>query len=101
MSRQSKAGSVSLLLSTALVVVVLGSVSITAADEGPAETEKEAAPRHRISFGAQWFDAAEGDSVIGSLTCSWVPSNTTALRPQCPGGVVCGVIGGTERWGRE
>jgi hypothetical protein len=73
MSSRIKAGSSSLLLLTALVVVVLGSASIAASDEGPAEKEEEPAPRHRISFGAQWFDAAEGDSVTGSLTYSWVP----------------------------
>ena len=73
MSRQSNAGSVSLLLSTALVVVVLGSVSIASAEQESSETEKEPAPRHRISFGAQWFDSAEGDSVTGSLVYSWVP----------------------------
>jgi hypothetical protein len=62
-----------MLLSMALVVVAAGSASIAAADEGPAEKEEDPAPRHRISFGAQWFDAAEGDSLIGSLTYSWVP----------------------------
>lgn len=30
-------------------------------------------PRHRIDFGIQWFDAAEGDIVTGSLAYSWVP----------------------------
>jgi hypothetical protein len=73
MPRPFEAGSVSLYLATALVVVVPGSASLAAADEGPAEKGKERPPRHRISIGAQWFDAAEGDSVTGSLTYSWVP----------------------------
>ena len=73
MSHRFTAGCVSLLLSSVVFVVVVGSASVAQADSEGAETEKEAAPRHRISFGAQWFDAAEGDSVIGSLTYSWVP----------------------------
>jgi hypothetical protein len=62
-----------LLLSMILVVAAAGPPSIAAADEAASETESDPAPRHRISFGAQWFDAAEGASVIGSLTYSWVP----------------------------
>lgn len=55
----------------ALVFVAAGAVSGWAQES--TEPEEERSPRHRISFGAQWFDAAEGDSVTGSLTYSWVP----------------------------
>jgi len=73
MSSRFTAGSVSLLLWAALMFPALGWVTVAAADQGPSEKEAEPAPRHRISFGAQWFDAAEGDVVTGLLTYSWVP----------------------------
>ena len=73
MSRRFKIGGISLLLSTALVVVALGTPSIATADQESSAPEDEPAPRHRISFGAQWFGAAEGNSATGSLTYSWVP----------------------------
>ena len=55
------------------VFVVLGPVPDLGADQESDEVDEDRDPRHRISFGAQWFDAAEGDSVTGSLTYSWVP----------------------------
>jgi hypothetical protein len=73
MSSRFTAGSVSFLLWAALMVPALGWVTVAAADQEPSEKEEDPAPRHRFSLGAQWFDAAEGDSVIGSLTYSWVP----------------------------
>ena len=73
MSGRFTGGGLSLLLSTALAVVAVATPAIAMADQGSSEKEEEPAPRHRISFGAQWSDAAEGDSVIGSLTYSWVP----------------------------
>ena len=42
-------------------------------DEGSEASPPQAPPRHRIDFGLQSFDAAEGDSVTGSLDYSWVP----------------------------
>jgi len=44
-----------------------------AADEGSTQSAQPSSPRHRVDFGVQWYDAAEGDSVIGSLNYSWVP----------------------------
>jgi len=44
-----------------------------AADEESATSDEERTPRHRIDFGVQWFDAAEGDTVTGSLEYAWVP----------------------------
>jgi len=73
MSRRSRPCSVLLLLSMILVVAAAGPPSIAAADEAASATESDPAPRHRISFGAQWFDSAEGASLTGSLTYSWVP----------------------------
>jgi len=73
MSSRFTAGSVSFLLWAALMVPAVGWVTVAAADQGPSEKEEEPAPRHRISFGAQWFDASEGNSITGSLTYSWVP----------------------------
>ena len=48
-------------------------VSDVAADEESKESGQPSSPRHRVDFGVQWYDAAEGDSVIGSLSYSWVP----------------------------
>ena len=80
MSRRFITGGIWLRLSTALIVILVsaaiaaaGQESLEAAAEEPLKKDEERAPRHRISFGAQWFDAAEGDSVTGSLTYSWVP----------------------------
>ena len=44
-----------------------------AADDGSTDSGEETSPRHRIDFGAQWYDAADGDSLIGALSYSWVP----------------------------
>ncbi len=44
-----------------------------AADEGSKESAEESSPRHRIDFGLQWYDAAEGNSLTGALNYSWVP----------------------------
>ena len=44
-----------------------------AADEESTDSAELDSPRHRIDFGVQWYDAAEGDSVTGSLNYSWVP----------------------------
>ena len=80
MSRRFITGGIWLRLSTALIVILVsaaiaaaGQESLEAAAEEPSKKDEERAPRHRISFGAQWFDAAEGDVVTGSLTYSWVP----------------------------
>jgi hypothetical protein len=56
-----------------LAIALLGALATPGWAQESTEPEEEPAPRHRISFGAQWFDAAEGDSVTGSLTYSWVP----------------------------
>ncbi len=50
-----------------------------AADEGPAEPDQEDSPRHRIDFGVQWYDAAEGSSLTGALNYSWVPAEHHAF----------------------
>jgi len=55
------------------VVVSLILVSDVAADEESTGSGQPSSPRHRVDFGVQWFDATEGDSVIGSLSYSWVP----------------------------
>jgi hypothetical protein len=73
MSHRFNTGSLSLLLSAGFMVPIMGWVAVAAADHGPSEKEEEPAPRHRISFGAQWFGASEGNSITGSLTYSWVP----------------------------
>jgi hypothetical protein len=73
MSHRFNTGSLSLLLSAVFMVPIMGWVAVAAADHGPSEKEEEPAPRHRISFGAQWFGASEGNSITGSLTYSWVP----------------------------
>jgi len=64
MSSRFTAGSVSFLLWAALMVPAVGWVTVAAADQGPSEKEEEPAPRHRISFGAQWFD---GSVTLGSV----------------------------------
>jgi len=43
------------------------------ADEGSTESGQPDEPRHRIDFGLQWYDAAEGNSLTGALNYSWVP----------------------------
>ena len=73
MSHRFNTGSLSLLLSAGFMVPIMGWVAVAAADHGPSEKEEEPAPRHRISFGAQWFGASEGNSITGPLTYSWVP----------------------------
>jgi hypothetical protein len=50
--------SLSLLLSAGFMAPIMGWVAVAAADHGPWEKEKEPVPRHRISFGAQWFDGS-------------------------------------------
>lgn len=55
------------------LLAVLAIVCDVSADEEPEESSAERSPRHRIDFGVQWFDAAEGDIVTGSLNYSWVP----------------------------
>jgi hypothetical protein len=92
MSRRFTTGGFSVLLSTALAVVALGAPSIATADQG--SSEEESAPRHRISFGAQWFDAAEGDSVTGSLTYGWVPLKHHGFAATVP--VVASDVSGAE-----
>jgi len=64
------------------------------AEQEAAETESEASPRHRLSLGAQWFGAAEGDSIIGSLTYSWVPHPHHGLAATIPL-VRSGAVGAT------
>jgi hypothetical protein len=54
-------------------VVSLFLVSDVVADEGSTASGQPSSPRHRVDFGVQWYDAAEGDSVTGSLNYSWVP----------------------------
>lgn len=44
-----------------------------AADEWAEAPPPQGSPRHRIDFGLQSFDAAEGDSVTGSLDYIWAP----------------------------
>ena len=56
-----------------VAVIVLVSLQAWAADESSTVSKPEGPPRHRISLGAQWFDASEGNSVTGSLTYLWVP----------------------------
>jgi hypothetical protein len=43
------------------------------ADEESETSRQQRSPRHRIDFGVQWFDAAEGEVVTGSLNYSWIP----------------------------
>lgn len=56
-----------------MVLVAAAPASALFAQEEPDTADEDLNPRHRISFGAQWFDASEGYSVIGSLTYGWVP----------------------------
>lgn len=56
------------------LVIFLVAIGV-AADEGSEASPQQGSPRHRIDFGLQSFDAAEGDSVTGSLDYSWVPLN--------------------------
>jgi len=54
-------------------------------DPATSEVEiEESAPRHRISLGAQWFDASEGNSLVGALTYSWVPHAHHGLAATIP-----------------
>lgn len=55
------------------LVVVLAVPTAVVAEEGGDAAPAEPAPRNRIDFGVQWFDAAEGDSYIGALNYSFVP----------------------------
>jgi hypothetical protein len=56
-----------------LAIALLGASATPGWAQESTAPEEERPPRHRISIGAQWFDAAEGDSVTGSLAYSWVP----------------------------
>ena len=58
-------------LGCAIVSLLL--VCDLAADEGSTDSGEETSPKHRIDFGVQWYDAAEGNSATGSLSYSWVP----------------------------
>jgi len=58
-------------LGCAIVSLLL--VCDLAADEGSTDSGEETSPKHRIDFGLQWYDAAEGNSATGSLSYSWVP----------------------------
>lgn len=42
-------------------------------DEQVSEAPAPADPRHRIDFGIQWFDTAEGEIVTSSINYRWVP----------------------------
>jgi len=64
-------------LGCAVVSLIL--VSDVAADEESTGSGQPSSPRHRVDFGVQWYDAAEGDSVTGSLNYSWVPLDHHAL----------------------
>jgi hypothetical protein len=55
----------------ALVAISLA-LAAAANDESGTEPA-QGAPRHRIDFGLQWFDAAEGDTFTGSVDYGWVP----------------------------
>jgi hypothetical protein len=61
------------LLSLIAGPMLLGAAAAGAqAPDGPAqEAESEPAPpddpRHRVDFGLEWFDAAEGDTLTGVL----------------------------------
>jgi hypothetical protein len=44
-----------------------------AAEDGSTEAAEIDSPRHRVDFGLQWYDGAEGDIATGSLSYSWVP----------------------------
>ncbi len=44
-----------------------------AAEDASTEAAEIDSPRHRLDFGLQWYDAAEGDIATGSLNYSWVP----------------------------
>jgi hypothetical protein len=61
------------------VSVVLGHVPDLGADQDPDATSDDRDPRHRVSFGAEWFGAAEGNSATGSLAYIWVPHEHHAL----------------------
>jgi hypothetical protein len=54
-------------------VVSLNIACDAAADEGSTQSAQPSSPRHRVDFGLQMYDAAEGNSVIGALSYSWVP----------------------------
>jgi hypothetical protein len=43
------------------------------ADDDSDAVPAQGTPRHRIDFGIQWYDAAEGDTFTGSIDYSWVP----------------------------
>lgn len=73
--------------------IVLGHASVLGAAQ-PSEDDDESGPRHRISFGAQWFDAAEGNSASGALTYFWAASDHHALAATVP--VVLSDVNGAE-----
>lgn len=77
-------------------VVVFGPALIVVADQ-LAEDENQdvqGGPRHRFSFGAQWFDASEGNSASGALTYFWAANDHHALAATVP--VVFSDISGAE-----
>ena len=62
------------LVSAVGCVLLAASVAFgAAADDESDPLPALGAPRHRMDFGVQWFDAAEGNTYTGSLDYSWVP----------------------------
>lgn len=68
----------------ALLLAVLALSGVVAEDDPPpddpagsneqvSDSPAPAGPRHRIDFGVQYFDAAEGETFTSSLNYSWVP----------------------------
>ena len=55
------------------ILVALSVAFAAVADDEPGTASAPGAPRHRIDFGVQWFDAAEGKILTGSVDYSWVP----------------------------
>ena len=64
-------GRIALRLCYVLMVFLVAFDAV--ADEESETSRQQHSPRHRIDFGVQWFDAAEGEVVTGSLNYSWIP----------------------------
>jgi len=55
------------------VLIVFFVAFAAGADQESENSSQQRSPRHRIDFGMQWYDAAEGEVVTGSLDYFWAP----------------------------
>jgi len=62
-----------LVLCTCYVLAAISTSFGAAAGDEAGAPPAPGPPAHRLDFGIQWFDAAEGDTFTGSLDYSWVP----------------------------